>query len=336
MTFFDFSVGNDDIDRRIDRVIRKLLKVIPLSFVYKNIRSGFIRVNNKKVKNDYRMQSGDVIYIEQQLYNTFKQNTPNVIKDSSDKKSTIALKVVFENDHIKIINKAQGINVQAAHKQDISLDKIIKEQYICKQNEGLVEQSLSFSPGPLHRIDKNTTGLVCFSQSLVGARYFSESLKDHKINKEYLCLLSGKLENECVWEHAISRKPTSSTERFPTTNITNLTNLDQESKYAKSIVFPLEFGTFDGEDITLAAIEIKTGRTHQIRSQAAFSGTPLLGDSAYGYIGSVKHFFLHAYSLSFPNDNPIGLPNKIIADLPISFKDFILQHLPNFTNTSYN
>ena len=177
MIFKEFSIGKDDIDRRIDRVVRKFLKTTPLTIIYKNIRSGFIRVNNKKIKNDYRMLEHDVLFIEDNFFNKSQQS------EHKFSVTSINFETVFQNDDILIINKPVGINVQAATKDDISLDKIIKDDFI---RSGKAEKSLSFLPGPLHRLDKNTSGLLAFSQSLIGARIFSEAFVNHSIKKTYL------------------------------------------------------------------------------------------------------------------------------------------------------
>ncbi len=336
MTFLDFPIGDDDIDRRIDRVIRKFLKHLPLSAVYKNIRSGFIRVNNAKVKNDYRMIKGDSINIEHNFY-----NASTSIQDSSDDVCTQSLPqikydTIFENEHIRVINKPYGVNVQASHANDISLDKLVREDYKKMQNTFKVPSSLSFVPGPLHRLDKNTTGVLAFSQSLQGARYFSESMQNHSIKKHYLCILSGTLNESTYWNHSIQKEQKRGTGSFVTVNVQETVYEQTHLKSATTIVTPIAHAKYNDENITLARISIETGRTHQIRSQAAFCNYPLLGDTAYGYKGSMNHFFLHAWVLEFPRDNPIKLPEKLIAELPYSFKEFVKNHLPNTAIPSYN
>ena len=103
-----------------------------------------------------------------------------------------------------------------------------------------------------------------------------------------------------------------------------------DGKAAYTEVTPLSHGIFNKKSVTLARILIKTGRTHQIRAQAAFHGFPLLGDTAYGgqKIDAKKfgqEFFLHAAELHFPKDNPLGLAESIMAPIPQSFEKLLAQ-----------
>lgn len=316
MIFKEFPIGKDDIDRRIDRVVRKFLRNTPLTIIYKNIRSGFIRVNNKKVKNEYRMLEGDVLFVEENFF----RNSHSEEKKSQTLKNTISFETVFKNDDILIINKPVGINVQSSTKDDVSLDKIIQSDFI---KSGKSKESLSFMPGPLHRLDKNTSGLLAFSQSLQGARVFSEAFQNHSIKKTYLCVLKGRLEESLDLEHFIQKNSSKNTE-FTTVSISQ--NL---GKKAISHVYPIEYGLFNNEQITFAKVIIETGRTHQIRSQCSEAGFPLLGDTAYGYKGSAKEFFLHAYRLDFDLEKNIIIPDHLIANLPKTFSDFLVNYLPS-------
>ncbi len=335
MTFFEFSIGDDDIDRRLDRVIRKFLKLTPLSLVYKNIRSGFIRINKAKVKNEYRLKKGDILYVEKNFYlkNEQTENEKILLATSS---STIHFDTIFENEHLKVINKPYGVGVQAATKNETSLDSIIKDMYAQDLSKGLQKASLSFLPGPLHRLDKNTTGVLAFSQSLKGARYFSEAMVAHTIKKEYICILTGILEHNCTWKHAIEKDSVQVGGEFVTVSVSEISQCSDTTKHAITHVYPLGSGFYFDEPITLAKVYIETGKTHQIRSQSAFCNYPLLGDTAYGYRGKAKQFFLHAWSLELPKDNTIGVKSKLIAQMPISFKDFVKSHLPNIAIPSYN
>ncbi len=335
MVFFEFPIGNDDVGRRVDRVLRKFLKTTTLSIIYKNIRSGFIRINGSKIKSDYRTNAGDVVFIEKNFY---ESNNLDDTKSNSNAviKSKVKFEIILENSFVKIINKPYGISVQPANKGDVSLDIIIQQEFIQSQKKGLHEQSLSFLPGPLHRLDKNTTGLLVFSQSLKGAQYFSDAMKQHRVKKQYLAILSGIVKEKCIWKHSISKKNVTNTNEFVTVDVKPMHSNFENGKHAMTEVQPLEYGTFLGESFTLASITIETGRTHQIRSQAAHMGNVLLGDVAYGYEGPAKSIFLHAWILEFPSDNEIDLPEKITAQIPDSFKNFIQEHLPYSSISSYN
>ena len=165
MEFSNFSTGQNDISRRLDKVIRLFADNLSLPEIYKGIRKGLIKVNNKKTKSDYRIKENDTISIASFLLNNLKADeykaaaggpSPSISKDSINMPE-----IVFENEHIIIINKPYNINV---HGDKNSLDKIVEQYY---ENKG-INSSLSFKPGPLHRLDRNTTGLIAFSMSLEG------------------------------------------------------------------------------------------------------------------------------------------------------------------------
>ncbi len=314
MKFKEFPIGKDDIDRRIDRVVRKFLQDTPLTIIYKNIRSGFIRVNNKKVKNEYRMQEHDVLFLEENFFNNSKIER----KDYMFSNKTPFYETIFKNDDILIINKPVGVNVQSVTKDDISLDKIIKSDFIASNKS---KESLSFMPGPLHRLDKNTSGLLAFSQSLHGARVLTEAFQNHSIKKTYICILKGKLETKLDLEHSLQKK--SVKKGFVTVEVSD----SGTGTLAKTRVYPIEYGMYKNESITFAKVIIETGRTHQIRSQCSTVGFPLLGDTAYGYTGSAKDFFLHAYRLDFNIECNLEIPDFLIAKLPKSFSDFLENYL---------
>ncbi len=322
MRFLQYETGTNDIDRRLDRVLRRFLPELGLSEMYKALRKGFIRINNKKTSQNYHIAEGDIIFIADFL--TSKNSSTSAA--DTVQKNTLPLEVLFKNDQILIINKPYDIPVQKARKGELSLDDTVRTRFPPSEN------SLSFSPGPLHRLDKKTTGVLCFSQNLQGARIFGELLQSHQIQKKYLALLCGQVTEKHTWTDYIekntsspdtqnSRKGTASS--FHTVSVT--TDTTASGKKSTTIVTPLVTGFFDDTPLTLAEITILTGRTHQIRSQCASHGYPLLGDTAYGgkSITAKQDFFLHSYSLTFPEGILAETEQTITASLPPPFFSFI-------------
>jgi len=329
MYFLQYTISQDDEDRRLDRVLRKFLKNdLSLSLIYKYLRNGEIKVNKKKSKPDYRTKKNDIIFINEKLIsgeNFSKSNESFSEKSQKQKeieKISQEIQVLFENQYVKIINKPYNIPVQKAKKEEIALDEIIKFQHQPK------EKSLSFLPGPLHRLDKKTTGVLVFSNNLVGAKVFSEIMQNQHVTKTYIAILEGKLSEKKRFEDSISKKENSKNNKFNTVSVNSKA---ENSKTAITEVIPIKSGIYKNKEITLAKIKIFTGRTHQIRSQCAFHGFPLLGDTAYNKktekISKDVDFFLHAYSLTFPENNEIQLPTTIIAALPKNFLKFLKNYL---------
>lgn len=330
MNFTHFTAGKDDSDRRLDRVLRNFLSGEQLSSIYKSLRKGLVKVNGKKCEGNFRVSEGDDIQIADFLLDgKIIGSQPD--NDTKDLLSLEAI-TVFKNDSILILNKPYDIPVQpSSSSKGKSLSEIVQKEFESTH----AKTSLSFKTGPLHRLDRKTTGLIAFSQNLEGAKWFSEAIKTHAVKKIYLAVLEGKLTETQVWEEYIEKLGVRSEElgvnkeqgarsNFHTVEV----NSSDGGKFAHTEVSPLSHGVFLGKPVTLARVLIKTGRTHQIRSQSAFHGFPLLGDTAYGgtKIDSKRFgqdFFLHAYELHIPRDNPLGLPEKITANPQKDFSDFI-------------
>ena len=179
MNFLEFEVTKNDENRRLDKVIRKFIPALSLSELFKAIRSGIIKVDNKKRKGEYKVLAGQKIQIADFLYSKkiesapSHQNIPPI--PAIDEKS-----IILRNDDLLFVNKKYDLAVQESEKNTLSLAKIVEFDYEnVHKSEHL--KSLSFKTGPLHRLDKKTTGLICFSQSLSGAQWFSNIIKEHKI-----------------------------------------------------------------------------------------------------------------------------------------------------------
>jgi 23S rRNA pseudouridine955/2504/2580 synthase len=214
--------------------------------------------------------------------------------------------VIWEGNGLLAVNKPSGLDV---HGQN-SLDSMVRSYLADK-----LPESLSFTPGPLHRLDKPSSGIVVFSTSLEGARLFSSLMHDRKVQKTYIAIVEGIVNIEETWQDELIRD----TGRKKTLVLPKKEN-PQNSKTAITKVTPLV--TMDNR--SLIQLEILTGRTHQIRAQSAFHGHPLIGDVKYGgknnnkQSKSIANIFLHAWKLEF-------LDIFIEAPLPEAFKTKIEQ-----------
>lgn len=324
MDFINFILTENDSERRLDKVVRRILPQTPLTAIYKHIRKGLIKLNQKRAKAETIVKTGDTIQIAAFLKDdiSIQQQKKTVIKNP-----TIAIEDIFINEHIRIINKPYDINVHGDSKEKTSLADIIANDFFEKEKN----QSLSFRPGPLHRLDRKTTGIIAFSQSLTGARWFSNAIQHHDISKTYLAILEGTLDSTKKWTDAIERKSEAKNNSFITSKCSS------DGKDAVSIVQPVDYGTYNNKPVTIAKIEILTGRTHQIRVHCSSHGFPLLGDTAYGgtKINEKQNFFLHAWHLGICK-NPLSLPQDIYAPIPVYFMNMLNKCLPNFDSKPYN
>ena len=291
-----FFICEDDSGRRLDRVVRKFLENIPLSGIYSAIRQGKIKINGKKQKGSYLTKKDDEILIDRSLFDPVQSADDNVLKASNKKKESKPLlkpDIILKTDDLLFINKRSG---EVIHGEKSLCEAVLK--YFPPK-----EKSLSFKTGALHRLDKDTSGILTFSQSLKGAQLFSKALRQGKISKIYLGITEGK--------HSLKEFRNKI-----------------DGKECLSLVNVIEFSK--QKNLSLVLFNLITGRKHQIRIQCAQFGTPLLNDKkhnpkqkkispAFSKIVSGT-YFLHAYKLIFKESLLDGLPLEITAPLPDRFK----------------
>lgn len=310
-----------------------------MSGIYAAIRKGFVKLNGKKASAESKVAEGDKISVAAFLLekNGEKTASSNIISSSDAEKTSpetippaqnVSFETVFQNEFVRIINKPYDIPVHGKN----SLAPIIESLYR-KENR---RSSISFTPGPLHRLDRKTTGLLVFSNSLQGAVWFSNAVAERKIRKLYVGICRGTLSERIIWNDTIvpdeSAPPPFHTMKIVATEIAPMNiapTLPGGKKRAETIASPLAFGTYKNQDVTLCQFEILTGKKHQIRCQAAFHGIPLLGDTAYRAekISEAQDFYLHAYKMIFPEDNPLCIPEEITAPLPENYEKFLTLSL---------
>lgn len=304
MDFTHVTAGQDDDGRRLDTIIRRYLPGQPLSRVYGALRKGLVCVDGRRRRQDFRVRAGSDIAIARVLLDGAK-NTPETAAAPLPDDL-----VLFRNGDLLILNKPYDLPVQKARRDGRSLADMVQDDFAFRTGNG--DSSLSFRCGPLHRLDRKTTGIIVFSQSLRGAQWFSQAVRAHAVQKKYLALVQNALDHAQTWEDDIAEKDTLS-RRFHTVSV------GRDGKHAQTTVAPLAAGTFRGMPVTLVECAITTGRKHQIRAQAAAHGFPLLGDTAYGGgIAGTQDFFLHAHRLVI-GENPLGVPPDIRAEIPDNF-----------------
>ena len=296
------KASTDDDGRRLDRILRKALPDMPLSAVHRLLRQGCVRVNEKAAAANLRIHSGDLITLpDNDFFTSNHTNTGAKLQKSAD---FIVPMILFEGGGLLIINKPAGIVV---HGNESLTDLVIS--YLKPK----LPPSLSFAPGPLHRLDRQSSGVLAFSASLEGARQFSAMMRQRLIKKQYLAIVEGLIEKPEIWQDELIRSGHHrKTYSKPKPGAV--------SKTAVTKVKPLASNSLS----TLILAEIETGRTHQIRAQAAGRAHPLLGDRKYGaalipeYSGC---FYLHAWRMELPPPLSVLLE----APLPQKFRKKIFE-----------
>ena len=271
------------------------------------MRKGSVRLDGDKAEASSRVRSGsELSFPEISAAAATDFRTAEAAGGGRHRGGTAApLRVVFENEHILVAFKNAGT---VTHGKG-GLDEAVLE-YL----DGKLPPSLSFRPGPLHRLDRGTSGLVTFSKSLYGARVFSSAMADRKIGKLYLAVLEGGMEGAEEWHDDLERD-----EGNRTTSISDSGGRGVPA-FTRAMPLARDSGT------TLALLSLGTGRTHQIRVQAASRGKPLLGDVKYGGAYLDGGFLLHAYELARgqePSALSDFLPVDLTAPPPERFLDFV-------------
>jgi len=293
----ELITGENDKGRRLDRILRKALPDHPLPLIHRLLRQKQVLVNGKPGKAQDRIESGDNITIKslKKILEKDFTSEPEVRRRQDAENAKKEIKEDFLNlCEIKFkgkpvswldcgllaVNKPQGLEVHGANSLDTMVNNYLKDK---------LPASLSFKPGPLHRLDRPSSGIVVFSTNLEGAHFFSSLMHERKIKKTYLAIVDGKLEKEETWQDELIRNKDEKK--------TYVTNKNGDGKIAITKVTPISVE----DNFTLIKAEIITGRTHQIRAQAAAHGYPLTGDIKYGKKNNSgkSNFFLHAWKLEF-------------------------------------
>jgi len=307
-----FIIGPDDADRRLDRIIRALYADKPLSFVYRLFRDGSVRLAGKRAVGSTRTAAGDVVEVRLDAATSAPRTRSSPDRANPDASRRFRNMIVIETPDLVVINKPAGI---LTHGPD-GIDTLVRAYFAEKMAESLV-----FVPAPLHRLDRNTSGALAVSASLNGATAFSQALRNGLIHKTYLALLGGDLDRADEWQDSVSRD---------TDTKTSSTGID--GKHAVARAEPL----VRANGCTLAMIHLETGRTHQIRAQAASRGLALPGDTKYGGRPLQGGYMLHCLRLVTPPgvgsaeglDITAPLGGEAIGRLRTILGKFLVSDLP--------
>lgn len=263
--------------------------------ITKMITEGFVLVNDKKVKPSYKIKEEEIISIDE-----------SYIKETSLTPNEMDLCIVYEDDDLMVINKPSGLVVHpGAGNHDNTL---VNGLLYYTQNLSQVGEDTR--PGIVHRLDKDTSGLMLVAKTNRAHTLLSEDFKNKKIHREYIALLEGVLpHNKALIDAPIGRDK----KNFQKMTVTKdgkvaRTNLSVIKKYDK---------------YTLVRLVLETGRTHQIRVHTSYIGYPVYNDPVYGKKSATQFGqFLHSEYLKFTH--PItGEVLEFHADLPKEFKDFL-------------
>ena len=306
----EIIVNSEMEGMRLDRYLRKSFKNEPLSRIFGAIRSGDVKINGKKSKENYRLLLDDKITIKNLSMGNIKENEKieNKIKKlqiSQNDLEKYKKMVIFENEDFFIVNKAEKIPMHKVTGHKYGLSEVFKKIY--------KSENINFA----NRIDFETSGLVIGCKTLKFLRYISEKIRENEVHKKYFAIVHNrkfKKKNEFLENNFEENKKDFKIENYLTTAenrvIVSENPVSRESK--KSITY-FKYINIDklknqkkilnllgeNKDVLLLDIELITGRKHQIRAQLADKGLFIVGDKKYGIKDGSDRFFLCCYFLSF-------------------------------------
>ena len=309
------EIGPNEAGQRLDKFLRKLLKDVPLSAIFKALRKKDIRVNGKKQNEKYFLEEGDIVEIKY-IQSNKEDKTEKFIKVDPKR-----IKITYEDENMLIVEKWPDVLVHSDNKesQEPNLTDYVLS-YLNDKGDYIPENELTFTPAACNRLDRNTSGMVIFGKSFDGLKCINEAIREDEIRKYYYTLAKGKI-RDGLYEAYILKNPD--------TNVSKI--YDTEVKDSKKIAMEISTVETNGA-YSLIDINLITGRSHQIRAHLAHLGNPIIGDNKYGdkKLNSffenkygLNYQYLYAYKLNFRqvNGKLDYLRNKTIAvALPPIFK----------------
>ena len=277
-------IKENDANQRIDKYLKKLLCNAPSNFIYKMFRKKDIKINGKKVNEKYILQKDDILEM--------------------------------------FLDKPVGLLVHGDAKENVNTLSHQVLSYLKEKGELDVGRESTFTPGPVHRLDRNTSGIVIFGKTLAALQDLNEMMKKrHHIEKSYMTICKGKLTKQQELVGYVKKIDNEDRVRFVKKD-------DKDALMMKTIVKPIR----TTNDFSLVEVKIITGRMHQIRIHLSSIDHPVIGDRKYGDFALNKQMkqqfglnnqLLHAYKINFVD--PFGslsyLKGKIIiCPKPTQFK----------------
>lgn len=306
------TIGTNEAGQRVDKFCRKWLKDVPLSAIYKAFRKGDIRVNSKKVKQQYFLEEGDVITTSPYVKSKPKKEKFERIDNN--------FKVTYEDENMLLVEKWPGVLVHADKKKgDPTLTDYVLS-YLYDKGDYEPEKEVTFTPAPCNRLDRNTSGIVVYGKNYESLKLLNEMIRERRIKKYYMALVKGKL-RDGVYNAYISK--------LQDNNISQI--FEEEKPNTKKIAMEVKTVQTVGS-YSLLEIDLLTGRSHQLRAHLSYLGNPIIGDNKYGdkklnsFFASkygLTYQYLYAYKVIFKDcsEKLSYMENKTIAEvLPPIFK----------------
>ncbi len=251
-------IQNDNVGKRLDIYLSENDISKTRSYIKHLIDEGKITVNGKIVKAGYSLKLNDVVIVEE-----IEEKTAEILPEKID------LDIIYEDDDILIINKEKGMVV---HPANGNYTGTIVNSLMYSHSDKLSSINGTIRPGIVHRIDKDTTGVIIVAKNDNAHKVLSEQFKEHSINRKYIALVKGIIkEDELTVDLPIGRSE-KDRKKMAVTN-----------KHSRNAVTHIKvLKRYYSSNVTLIEAKLETGRTHQIRVHMSYIKHPLIGDEVYG------------------------------------------------------
>lgn len=294
------SVKDDNV--RLDRYIRRIFPDLKQSVIEKSLRKGLIKVDDCKAKSSDRVNSGQTITLKHLNY---IENANSDRKYNEKLVNLLRENILYEDEYILAINKPAGVIVQGGVKVKISMSDLLDQ----------IREGETFKI--VHRLDRDTSGVIIFARNANVARYLMEEFKGRRVKKTYLALTSGiPSKDSGTIDYPLVKKYVSGQEKVVVDE-----NLPQNATTHFSIIAKSK------HNVAYLKLQPITGRTHQLRAHLAHINCPILGDGKYGgkkaFIDGIAnkiHLHSHSLSLKLPNNKEITITAPITKHIEKSIE----------------
>jgi 23S rRNA pseudouridine1911/1915/1917 synthase len=301
------AVTKEKSGRRIDKFLAEEFFLYSRGEIVKRIKEGKVRIDNKKIKPSHVLEEGEILLLE----DFFRDRQPETLFVNN----AIPIEVVFENENVIFINKQAGIQVHPSHnkKENTLVNGLIARfPEIADVHDD--SDGAEFRPGIVHRLDKETSGIMVIARNKKAFKGLKNLFKERKIEKKYLAIVEGILNDKSgVIDKPIARSSSYSKQVIARKNTKTIV---REALTHFEVIA-------EKNDFSLVQASPKTGRMHQIRLHLASIGHPVVGDLVYGNKAEdelgIKRHLLHAKSISFVL---LGQKYSVSAPIPADFEEF--------------